>query len=93
MEAELAATRRSRFWGLMGGEPRPLLVPTASVHGFWLPAPLRVVGIDHNRVVIQVRLLRRRRIVWVPGARWVLELPMSHGSPKAGDPLVFEETR
>lgn len=78
-----------RWRGLMARRPAPLLIPTRSVHGFWLRRPLRAVGLDGERTVIASRILRPRRIVFLAGARWVLELPTEIPPPEVGDVLTF----
>src|SRR5690554_2020946 len=78
-----------RMRGLIGVDPRPLLLPTSSVHGFWLRQALQVVAIRPNREVLGVARLRRRGVITVPGARWMLELPLGHRSPATGERLTF----
>jgi len=62
----LACGILQRWRGLMGAEPRPLLVRATSVHGFWLRAPLVVVALDASGRVIAAVRLERRRVVTVP---------------------------
>lgn len=88
-DVEVAARRRSRLRGLIGRNPRPLLIQTRTVHSFWLRAPIRIVGIGQNGVVVGVRLLGRRRVAWMRGARWILELPVELDSPREGTRLTF----
>lgn len=88
-EVEPAATFLSRFRGLMGRSARPVLLATSSVHGFWIRRPLIVVGVDEALRVLAVRRLRRRRIVWIKGARWILELPDGNPNPQPGDRLTL----
>lgn len=73
----------------MGRQPHPLLLRTSSVHGFFLRQPLRIVALDRDLTVVAVGLLSRRRLAWVPGARWILELPLDHPPPRVGDRLEF----
>lgn len=88
-EVEQAATFVSRFRGLMGRSARPVLLVTSSVHGFWIQRPLIAVGLDRALRVLEVRRLRQRRIVWIRGARWILELPDGNPVPRPGDRLTF----
>lgn len=73
----------------MGRSPRPILLRTSSVHGFWLREPLWLVGLDDHRLVTEVRLLSRRRLIWLRGTHWILELPQDTPLPFVGDRLVF----
>lgn len=73
----------------MGRSPRPILLQTSSVHGFWLREPVWLVGLDHRSVVTDVRLLPRRRLAWLRGNRWILELPREVPLPAVGERLVF----
>jgi hypothetical protein len=88
-EVEPAATFLSRFRGLMGRSVRPVLLATSSVHGFWLQRSLTAVGLDRELRVLAVRRLRQRKIVWIRGARWILELPDGCPVPQPGDRLTF----
>ena len=88
-DVEVASRRRSRLRGLIGRAPRPLLIQTCTVHGFWLRSPIRIVGIGPDGVVVDVRLLERRRVAWMRGARWILELPVELAWPREGARLTF----
>lgn len=85
----LAVTFRERLRGLMGRRPGPLLLPTSSVHGFWLHEDVLVVGVTATGTVAAVRRLRRRRVITVPGARWIIELPLAVPAPKSGERLAI----
>lgn len=87
--AEVAASPLSRGRGLMARSPTPLLLRCSSVHGFWLRAPLHVVGIAADGTVVAVALLRRRRIMRMASCRWMLELPLGHPLPEPGERLTF----
>ena len=87
-DTEVAAGFRGRFAGLMGRPPRALLLATNRAHGFWLRAPIRLVGANRHGEVIAVRILARRRLAHIPGADWILELPLDALCPVPGDLLV-----
>lgn len=93
LEVEVATTRRARLMGLIGTEPYPLLLRTASVHGFGLRRRIQVIAIDAGGRVIASRVLRRRHIVTVPSARWILELPTDIDPPLLGERLVLDASR
>lgn len=86
---EPARTWMQRWRGLMGRSPRPVLLRTSSVHGFWLRESVWLVGLDDHRIVTEVRLLPRRRLAWLRGTRWILELPRHTSLPTVGDRLAF----
>lgn len=86
---EVADTPRRRLRGLMGREPVPLLIRGASVHGFWVRGSLWAVGLAADLTVTAVKPLRRRGVVWLPGCRWILELPSLSPLPRQGDRLAF----
>lgn len=89
----VAAGVLPRARGLLASPPSALLLRTRSVHGFWLRRPVRVVCLDPAGVVLDVAILRRRRIVWVPGTRWVLELPVEVTPPPTGAVLTWGDQR
>lgn len=86
---EVAGTWLQRWRGLMGRSPRPVLLRTSMVHGFWLRQPVWLVGLDDHRLVTEVRLLPRRRLAWLRGSRWIMELPGDAPLPTVGDRLAF----
>jgi hypothetical protein len=88
-DVEVASTFRSRLRGLIGRDAHPLLIRTCTVHGFWLRAPIRIVGIGRDGIVVGVRLLGRRRVAWLRRARWILELPAELDWPREGARLTF----
>lgn len=79
----------ARWRGLMGRRPQPILIPTRSVHGFWLGDPVWVVALDGSLVVIGVGVLARRRIVVFARASWILELPIGRRPPPVGARLTW----
>lgn len=89
-DVEVATGFRRRWRGLMGRAPRPLLLATSSVHGFWLSHPLWVVAISADLEVMRGELLRPWRVLTVPGAAWILELPAESQLPVEGEGLTFE---
>ena len=87
-DVEVASDWRSRLAGLMGRTPRPLLIATSRVHSFWMRRPIRLVGVDQAGEVVEVRILARRRLARVAGARWIMELPLEEPFPQPGDRLT-----
>lgn len=80
-----ARTFRDRWRGLKRtGRHRALLIPTWSVQGFGLRSPVLTVGISTSMRVTSVRLLRPGRILYFPGARFVVELPPDAEAPRIG---------
>ncbi len=62
-----------------------MLFRTSSVHGFGMREALWAVGLDANGVVMGVRQLNPGRIVWIGGARWIIELPFEEEPPRSGE--------
>jgi hypothetical protein len=54
------------------------------VHGFGMHESLRVVGIDAGGRVTTSGILTPRRVLWLPGSRWMLELPIEWDMPPHG---------
>lgn len=48
---------------------------------------LSVTGIDRRGKVLATRRLAPRRVVWIRGAHWMLELPVNEASPSVGDEI------
>ncbi len=77
----VADTRRARLRGLLGRPPLAggeglALVPCASVHTWFMPAPIDVVFLGRDGEVLRVvPALRPWRAAACRGARAVLELP------------------
>jgi hypothetical protein len=65
-----------------------MMFRASSVHGFGMRSDLLVVGLDDRFTVISVLVLRPRRVIWLRGARWILEMP-----PKAAPPPVGSRLR
>jgi hypothetical protein len=63
------------------------LLKTRSVHGFGLDAPLQIAAIDSHMEVYSLRRLRPGRVLFFPGARFVLELPLGADPPRLGSRL------
>lgn len=85
----LAESPWARLRGVIGGGVHPTLFRTSSVHGFWLRRPIGLVGIDRGGTVTHSRVLRRRRVAWLRGAHWVLELPGEAPRPPVGERLTL----
>jgi hypothetical protein len=50
--------------------------------------PLWAVGLDADNTVIAIRELRPRRIVWIRGARSILELSATEKPPTIGTSTI-----
>ena len=83
----VASSPLDRLRGQIGRPPAPLLIPADSVHGFHLTVDLVVVALDRTGAVVAVRRLRPWRVIRVPQAHWMLELPPHHPLPGVGDRL------
>jgi len=81
---------------LRGLRPRSdgqaLLLRGKSVHGIGMKESLWVVALDVSGVVLEVRLLRPRRIVRVAEASWLLEMAATLEPPPTGFPLLASGT-
>ncbi len=84
----LARTRRERLEGLRPAGSHGLIIETRSVHGFGMHHDLTVLGLDAAGVVVEVRTLRRRHIVTMPDAMWIVELPSGSTAPVVGARLT-----
>jgi uncharacterized membrane protein (UPF0127 family) len=81
----VARTRAERRRGLRPrAQGRGLLLATRSVHGWGMREPLRVVSLDAAGRVRRVAVLPPGRLFVDPGARWIVELPMSRSAPAEG---------
>lgn len=87
-EVDIATRFVERLCGLMFRRPGPLLLRTWSVHGFGLASDLWAVFLDETMTVVEVRRLRRRRVIWSSSASWVLELPIEVMPPGVGARLT-----
>jgi hypothetical protein len=90
----LAAGFLDRWRGL---RPRPrtcgLLLRARSVHGIGMREDLWAVGISSAGVVLTVKRLRAGSIAILPGATWVLELPLGRRPPPPGSALSWDRCR
>jgi hypothetical protein len=81
----VAGTPQFRRRGLIPrAEGRALLIRTKLVHGFGMDEPIRVVGIDSIGRVNATGLLEPRRVLFLRGASWTLELPWREPVPARG---------
>jgi len=62
----------------------PVLIRGSGVHSLWMRRRLWAVGLDGSMKVVAVKVLAPFRVIWLPGARWVLELPDTHTPPPVG---------
>lgn len=70
-----------------------MLFDASSVHGFGMDRDLVVVAVAADDTVIDVRTLRRGRVVRIRGARRILELELSYPVPPVGERLRFYDRR
>ena len=88
MSGYLARTFLDRFLGLRRAPPGSALVMRArSVHGLGMPHPIAVIGLDADLRVVSTRTLRPNRVVVIPSARILVELPPSQPMPRIGDQM------
>jgi hypothetical protein len=82
----LARTFLDRLLGLRRAPPGSALVMRArSVHGFGMRHPIPVVGLDEEMRVVSTRTLRPNRVMVIPSARILVELPSRQPVPRIGD--------
>ncbi len=84
-----ATTFLARWRGLRGSGPSAaIVIPGSSVHGFGMDRPLQVVALTRDFVVMSSAVLRPNRLMWVRGARWMIELPADIEPPAPGTRLA-----
>lgn len=54
---------------------------------------LTVIGVTAEGVVTRIATLARGGLVRMPGARFIIELPLHCKAPQPGDRLVYTRTR
>ena len=87
----IARTFRERRKGLTRAPAgQGMLIAGRSVHGLGMKEPLLTIGLDRERRVVGVRILRPRHLVFVRGARHMLELPIGTVPPPEGVVLTWE---
>jgi hypothetical protein len=80
-----------RLKGLRASDAdRGMLIKGQSVHGFGMRAPLLAIGLDGRRRVVGFRILHPYRVVWIRGAREIVELPIGPLPPPPGVVLTWE---
>lgn len=87
----VARTFRQRKKGLKptaGG--MGMLIRGRSVHGLGMREPLLAIGLDRERRVVGVRILRPRHLVFIRTARHIMELPIATLPPPRGVVLTWE---
>jgi hypothetical protein len=82
----LAESRRDRRLGVLTSYSR-VLIRTRSVHSHGLTEPLLVVGLDGQGTVASQRCLYPKTMLLLPGAVWILELPIEDVGPEVGERL------
>ncbi|HEX6146957.1 MAG TPA: hypothetical protein VF083_09295 [Acidimicrobiia bacterium] len=86
MSGFLARTFLDRLLGLRRAPPGSALVMRArSVHGFGMRQAIPVIGLDADMRVVSTRTLRPNRVIVVPPARLLVELPPGRPMPRIGD--------
>ena len=79
----------ARWRGLRGSSrDSAILLRGSSVHGFGMDRPLTAVALDRHLTVIRCTHLEPNRVVWVRGARWIIELPEAVTPPAVGTRLT-----
>jgi uncharacterized protein len=63
----------------------PVVLPASSVHSFGLRRTLEVIGLDAAMRVVARRTLPPNRVILVPSARMIVELPVGRPLPEMGD--------
>lgn len=87
-DIEFADTFRRRWLGLRPrARGRRMVFPGRSVHGFGMRESLWAVGLDHEGRVVDVERLDPWRIVVMPSATRILELPVDDEPPSQGEIL------
>jgi hypothetical protein len=88
----MARSFADRFLGVRRAPAGSVVVIRArSVHGFGLRQPLEVVGLDAEMRVVATSTLRPNRVIVLPSARMIVELPPGQPVPERGD--LVEVTR
>lgn len=86
MSGLVARTFLDRFLGMRRAPPGSALVIRArSVHGFGIRHEIPVIGLDADMRVVSTRTLRPNRVIVVPSARLLVELPRGRPMPRIGD--------
>lgn len=62
-----------------------VIIPSRSVHSFGRRRPLQLIGLDAEMRVVHVGTLRPNRVVFLPSARAIVELPEGRLLPTPGD--------
>jgi hypothetical protein len=76
-----------RLRGLRRREGVNLLLDSRRIHTFGLGYPISVVGIDSTGAVVGAMLVPPGRMVAIPGARHILEMPPDADLPAIGATL------
>ena len=66
-----------------------MLIPGPSVHGIGMKEPLLVVGLDAGERVVGLGTLLPGRVVWIRGAKQIVELPAGLLPPPEGVVLTW----
>jgi uncharacterized membrane protein (UPF0127 family) len=87
-----AQTFIERLRGILGApQGVGVVLVTQSVHSFWQRHPLEVVGLDWGMRVVTTRTLPPNRIVVLPSAAMIVELPHGSPLPDLGDRLEITD--
>jgi uncharacterized membrane protein (UPF0127 family) len=91
-EASRPSTFIERFRGLRGQpDDARLLFNARSVHTIGMSRSIEIVAIGNDRRVLRVQTLPPNRLVRVPGARFILELPRGTELPVTGADVVITD--
>lgn len=72
-------------------EGSSIVLQTSSVHAFGRRLPLEVFGMDAEMRVVASKTLRPNRIVVMPSARLIVELPAGRPLPAIGDRVALTD--
>jgi len=84
----LARTFTDRLLGVWRAPAGSAVVlPVTSVHSFGRRRALDLVGIDAGMRVVATMTLRPNRVMFIPSARMIVELPAGSPLPEVGDQI------
>lgn len=86
----IAVTLRQRLLGIRHGRGCALVMRGSRVHGRGIMNTIMVTGIDDHGVALATLPLEPGRHARLPGAAWVLELPVGQCEPPEGAQLRWE---
>jgi hypothetical protein len=86
----MARTFLDRLLGMSRADVgTPVLLPGPSIHTFGQRRPLSIIGLNAAMRVVAVRTVAPNRVVMIPGARMILELPAGADIPAMSTSIVL----